>query len=244
MIPMVCVPPLCCRFTSRAGTLCALLVALSLPAVAAPSEGTAGQTVTGRSLHRHDSTARGASTGTLVAAAPAQSKPAWKDLTPAQQQALQPLASHWDHLPEQRKLKWLAVSKNYPTMSSEEQVKLHLRMSKWAALSQQQRTQARQNFKEIKSLNPEQKASEWEAYQALSAEEKRKLANQARNQPPGLTTVKPGVAPKLSQVPRRASARPHMAEAALPVQQNTLLPRMKAGHSEVERSPYEDEPAE
>jgi len=162
------------------GLVAALLLALWLPAQAAPAEGTAGQTVTGRSLNRHDGTARSASTGTVVAAAPIQSKPAWKDLTPAQRQALQPLAPHWDRLSEQHKLKWLALSKNYPTLSPEEQVKLHLHMSKWATLSQQQRTQARQNFKEIKRLTPEQKASQWEAYQALSPEEKRKLAKQAR----------------------------------------------------------------
>lgn len=218
---------------------------LCLPAQAAPSEGTAGQTVTGRSMQRHDSAARGTVAGTAMVAAPTQSKPDWKDLSPAQRQALQPLAPHWDHLTERHKLKWLALSKNYPTLSSEEQVKLHLRMSEWATLSQQQRTQARQNFKEIKGLSPEKKVSEWEAYQALSPEEKRKLAQQARPQAAGVTTtVKPVTAPKLTQIPRRAaSPRPHLAEASLPVQQHTLLPRVET-RNEVERSPYEDEPAE
>lgn len=247
MNPMVRPPPPSRRQHSAGWgvALCSLLLALGLPAGAAPSEGTAGQTVTGRSLHRHDSTVRGASTSTIVAAAPTHSKPAWKELSPSQRQALQPLAPHWDRLSEQHKLKWLALSKNYPTLSSEEQVKLHQRMSKWATLSQQQRTQARQNFKEIKGLSPEQKASQWEAYQALSAEEKRKLANQARTQPAGVTTVKPGTTPKLSQVPRRASAnRANMAEATLPVQQHTLLPRPETARSDVERSPYEDEPSE
>lgn len=228
--------------SARGGWMSVLLLALCLPVQAAPSEGTAGQTVTGRSLHRLDRTPRGASAGTLVATA---SKPAWKELTPAQRQALQPLAPHWDRLSERHKLKWLALSKNYPALSSDEQVKLHLRMRKWATLSQQQRAQARQNFKEIKGLSPEQKASQWEAYQALSPEEKRKLAQQARPQAAGVTTaVKPGTTPKLSQIPRWAStARPHVAEATFPLQQYTLLPRVEA-RSEVERSPYEDDPAE
>ncbi len=235
------------RLSSLCSLVSALLLALCLPSQAAPAEGTAGQTVTGRSIHRHDSSPRNAGAATVVAAAPLQSKPAWKDLTPAQRQALQPLAPHWDRLNEQHKLKWLALSKNYPSLSSEEQVKLHLRMSKWATLSQQQRTQARQNFKEIKGLSPEQKASEWEAYQALSPEEKRKLANQARTQPAGVTTVKPSTSttPKLSQVPRRSTtARPNLAEASSSVQQHTLLPRPEAARSDSERSPYEDEPAE
>ncbi len=232
-------------FVRLNGWMSLLLLVLCLPVQAAPSEGTAGQTVTGRSLQRHDSTVRGAGVGTIVAATPTQSKPAWKDLRPAQRQALQPLAPHWDQLTERHKLKWLALSKNYPTLSSEEQVKLHLRMSNWATLSQQQRTQARQNFKEIKGLSPERKASEWEAYQALSPEEKRKLAQQARPQAAGVTTtIKPVTAPKLTQIPRRAVLpRPHLAEASFPVQQHTLLPRVET-RSEVERSPYEDEPAE
>ncbi len=221
--------------------LAALL--LGLPAHTAPSEGTAGQTVTGRSLHRLDSSP--ARTAPFVAATPLQSKPAWNELSPTQRQALQPLAPHWDRLTEQHKLKWLALSKNYPTLSSEEQVKLHLRMSKWATLSQQQRAQARQNFKEIKNLTPEQKAAEWEAYQALSPEEKRQLAREARTQPAGVSTVKPGTTPKLAKVPRGAgSARPNMAEATLPVQHNTLLPRQESPARAVERSPYEDDPAE
>lgn len=235
----------CPGFACLGGWASLFLLVFCLSAQAAPSEGTAGQTVIGRSIHRIDGTSRGTSTGTLLAAVPAQSKPAWKDLTPAQRQALQPLAPHWDRLDARRKLKWLALSKNYPTLSSEEQVKLHLRMSNWATLSQRQRDQARQNFKEIKGLSPERKASEWEAYQALSPEEKRKLAKQARPLSAGATTtVKPGSAPKLTQIPRRAStARPHLAEAAYPVQQHTLLPRVET-RSEVERSPYEDEPAE
>lgn len=221
-------------------TAALLLLALCLPVQAAPSEGTAGQTVTGRSL---DNRAR--STGTIVAAAPLQVKPYWKDLSAAQRQALQPLAPHWDRLNEQHKLKWLALSKNYPSLSAEEQAKLHLRMSKWATLSQQQRTQARQNFNEIKKLSPEQKTSQWEAYQALSAEEKRKLAKQAQPQAAGVTTVRPSSTPKLSQVPRRAStARPNMAEVTLPVRQHTLLPRSEAAPETTERSPYEDEPAD
>ncbi len=230
-------PTLC---PSPSLTAALLLLALCLPVQAAPSEGTAGQTVTGRSI---DNRAR--STDTIVAAAPIQVKPYWKDLSPAQRQALQPLAPHWDRLNEQHKLKWLALSKNYPSLGSEEQAKLHLRMSKWATLSQQQRTQARQNFNEINKLSPEQKTSQWEAYQALSAEEKRKLAKQARPQAAGVTTLRPSTTPKLSQVPRRASAtRPNMAEVTLPVQQHTLLPRSETAPDTTERSPYEDEPAD
>lgn len=235
------------RQAARAFLFCRLPVALLLPALlfsmslsvaAAPSEGTSGQTVTVRSLHRADGSLRAAP----AALQPVHSKPAWKDLTPAQQQALQPLAQHWGWLSEERKLKWLAISRNFQSLSPEEQAKAHRRMSKWVTLTQQQRAQARQNFKEIKNLTPEQKASQWEAYQALSAEEKRKLASQAGVKPAGLTMVKPATTPKLSQVPRRAPSSSRLAEVVSPLHAAPLRP--EPVRSEPERSPYEDEPAE
>jgi hypothetical protein len=228
------------RFRTAASLLCAALCVLCLPLAAAPAEGTAGQTVTGRSLHRHDAPVRNA-----VAAPGSPSKPAWKDLTPAQQQALQPLASHWDRLGEVRKRKWLVISKNFQTLPAEEQAKIHRRMSKWATLTQQERIEARQNFKEIKVLTPEQKAVQWEAYQALSADEKRKLAAQARRTA-GVATVKPSAAARLIPVASRKkhASGARMAEAVRPIQQNTLLPRVEPVRTEPQRSPYEDEPAE
>lgn len=240
-----CAQPRLCRLPAVVA-LPALLFSMCLSVAAAPSEGTAGQTVTGRTLQRPDSSLRIAGAGNAVnTPKPVHAKPAWKDLTPAQQQALQPLAPHWSWLSEERKRKWLVISKNYASLSAEEQAKMHRRMSKWATLSQQQRAQARQNFKEIKNLTPEQKAAQWEAYQALSPEEKRRLAAQAPSKPAGLTMVRPATTPKLSQVPRRAlhpSAR--LAEVVSPLQQLTVLERQESPRSEPERSPYEDEPAE
>lgn len=228
-----------------AAVLSALLLLLGLPVAAAPSEGTAGQTVTGRSLQRPDNAMRQAHGGTVVAAK-ASSDPAWKDLMPAQKQALQPLAPHWDRLGEDRKRKWLVISKNYPTLSADEQAKLHRRMSKWVGLSQQQRTQARQNFKEIKTLTPEQKAAQWEAYQALSPDERRKLADQGRARPAGVATGKSAAKPRLTQVRtvKGAASGARMAEATTPIQRHTLLPRPEPAPVEAETSSYEDEPTE
>lgn len=232
-----------CRATAT--FVAALLSALCLPLLAAPSEGTAGQTVTARSVHSPGHMARQSAPPLAVATKP-YAKPAWKDLTPAQQQALQPLAPHWTWLSADRKRKWLVISKNFQTLPAEEQAKMHRRMSKWVTLSQQQRTQARQNFKEIKALTPEQKAAEWQAYQALSMEERRKLAAQARRKPAGVATVKPASMTRLTRVPpRKATVSPaRMASARAPIQQNTLLPRLEPAKTEPERSPYEDEPAE
>lgn len=137
------------------------------------------------------------------------------------------------------------ISKNFSSLSPAEQVKLHRRMNEWVGLSQQQRVQARQNFSEIKKLSPEQKAAEWEAYQALSVEERRKLATQAPPKPTGLAVGRPGAQPKLTSVPRRASpARARLADIGTTIPQHALQTQEERQPQDTERSFNEDEPAE
>jgi hypothetical protein len=142
------------------------------------------------------------------------SKPLWAELTPMQQQALAPLASGWNTtISEPQKRKWLEISKNYPSLTPEGQANLHSRMNEWVTLSPQQRAQARLNFartKELsKQLTPEEKKAKWQTYQALSPEEKQKLAAKASPKPVGAATaVKPVAPQKLAAVP------PHPAKAA------------------------------
>ncbi len=159
----------------------------------------------------------------------ASSRPAWNELTPAQQQALQPLAGIWNSLDEARKRKWLALSQNYPHMPPAEQAKLHSRMTDWATLSPQQRSQARLNFAETRQLAPTDKAAQWEAYQALSPEEKQKLAARASAKPAGAATaVKPVSRQKLAEVPtvkQNPKHPPKIAVAPDQVGPRTLLPQ-------------------
>ena len=140
--------------------------------------------------------------------------PEWSQLTPAQQQALAPLAPSWNNgMSEAHKRKWLEISKNYSRLTPEGQATLNSRMNEWIALSPQQRAQARLNFgktKELsKQLTPEEKKAKWEAYQALSPEEKQKLAAIASPQPKGAATaVKPVAPQKLATIPAQAASRP------------------------------------
>jgi hypothetical protein len=150
-----------------------------------------------------------ASAGKL--AAKQRTKPLWVELTPAQQQALVPLAPKWDTLSETQKRKWLALSQNFPKMSGAEQAKLHSRMTEWVALSPQQRTQARLNFGQTQQLSPDDKKAKWEAYQALSPEEKNKLAARAAKPPATAAAVKPVPTDKLAIAPK--PARKHAAPA-------------------------------
>lgn len=155
----------------------------------------------------------------------AAARPAWSELTPQQQQALAPLASSWSTISEAQKRKWLEISKNYSALSPEDQATLNSRMNEWVLLTPQQRAQARLNFgktKELsKQLTAEEKNAQWQAYQALSPEEKQKLAAKASPKPAGAATaVKPVAPQKLVTTPapaiKPASKPPLKIDAPLP----------------------------
>lgn len=133
-------------------------------------------------------------------------RPMWADLTHAQQEALEPLAARWDTMGEAHKRKWIALSHNFKSLSPEEQEKLHSRMAEWVGLTVQERVQARLNFAQTKKLAPEEKRAQWEAYQALTDEERKELAIQAPVHPMGAATpVKPVPAKKLAMIPASKS---------------------------------------
>ncbi len=111
-------------------------------------------------------------------------KPLWSELKPAQQAALAPLQTEWLKMSEPQKRKWLEVSKNYSKLSTDDQAKLHTRMTDWVRLSPEQRAQARLNFSAAKTLSPEEKQKQWEAYQALSPYEKTQLQAKAKANTP------------------------------------------------------------
>nr|WP_228121751.1 DUF3106 domain-containing protein [Variovorax paradoxus] len=143
-----------------------------------------------------------ATNGAASPKAVATTKPLWSDLSTEQQHALKPLASHWNTLNVGQKRKWLALSRNYANMPADDQVTLHSRMIEWAALSNQQRAQARLNFAEVKRVPADERRLKWEQYQALSEEEKRKLAERAPPKPRGAALpVRPVSSQKLVPVP-------------------------------------------
>ena len=153
----------------------------------------------------------------------------WSDLTPQQQQALAPLGASWGSLSEAHKRKWLALSSNYGGLPPPEQARLRSRMTEWATLSPQQRTQARLNFAESQQVDAVDKRAKWEAYQALPPEEKRRLAAGATTMPPPPPTapaVRPVPRQNLTRIPPRMRGdNPRMAVPPGQVDRNTLLPR-------------------
>lgn len=170
-----------------------------------------------------------------VAAAPVETKPLWKELTPAQQASLKPLAANWSTIEQAQKRKWIALSNNYATLPPAEQQKMHSRMAEWSSLSQQQRTQARLNFAESNKLGSKEKAEKtatWEAYQALSPEDKQKLAAKTPKPAGAAMAIKPPAPEKLATVPStRLSPKPNeQANRLSAVDGHTLQPKAVDTH--------------
>ena len=136
--------------------------------------------------------------------------PGWEVLNTPQKLALYPLAERWALLSELQKRRWLALAQNFPTLPETEQEKLHSRMTEWASLSAQQRNQARLNYADSNRLARDNKLAQWQAYQALSDEEKRKLAARAATKPQGAApAIKPVSPRKLAQIPAASEVNPN-----------------------------------
>lgn len=143
-----------------------------------------------------------ASAATALVLPTSFASPEWSALSPAQKTALKPLATSWINLSDAQKRKWLSLSANFPQLPVAEQTKLHERMVQWAALSPRQREQARLNFADTKQVDPQKKNEQWQAYQALSPEEKQKLAKSAQPQPPRTAlAAQPVASDKINRLP-------------------------------------------
>jgi Protein of unknown function (DUF3106) len=145
-------------------------------------------------------------------------------MKPGEQAALKPLEREWTAISAPQKQKWLELSARFPKMTPAEQARVQERMSEWARLSPQQRGQARLNFQEAKKVPTEDRQARWDAYQALSPEQKQQLATRAapaasagaaaRTDRPG----RDGPQAKSNIVPNPASAAQRTAIAPTVVQ--------------------------
>ncbi|WPB58774.1 DUF3106 domain-containing protein [Xylophilus sp. GOD-11R] len=162
-------------------------------------------------------------------AAAAVSRPSWNELTQEQREALAPLAPHWTTLSEGHRRKWIAISRNFNAWPADEKSRVHERMSAWAGLSAPERDQARLNYAEARKVDPDQKKARWEAYQALTGEERDKLAATVVPRRPGVATpVSATRGPTMVRlVPSGAdpSRSPRVGVPASEVDHNTLLPQ-------------------
>jgi hypothetical protein len=157
-------------------------------------------------------------------------KPLWKDLSPAQQQALAPLSGEWDALEAGQKKKWLKIGNKYASLKPDQQVRLQDRMRDWVKLTPGERRVARESYSHTKKLDPDQKAAEWQQYQQLSEDQKKKLLDDAKtkkritNLPPASQTkgkltsppkATPGSKPLVGPSPDNQSAKPESQQPSV-----------------------------
>jgi hypothetical protein len=190
------------------GLLCASLVlAQTSPVITKPAPGANSSNKSTNSFH--------------------EAGPKWAELNAEQKLILEPLQNLWPTLEENRKRKWLAIAKNFPTLSPQAQATAQERMRQWAALTPAQRYQARLHFAQAQQLSTDEKLAKWEAYQSLNDEEKNKLAWSK-----GAAMVARPVAPeKLTATPlskKEGQVKPPRIETAqAQVDPLTLLPIKK-----------------
>lgn len=200
---------------------------------------------------------------TRPAPAPAtalRSGPGWNELSGAQRSALAPLQRDWPAIDAERKQKWLEVAARLPNMPAEERARMQGRMSEWARMTPQERGQARLGYQQAQRLAPQEREARWEAYQALSADQRRQLATRsppngeaarsaesraARNDRQAKPNIvaNPAYAPAPKQVaPSVVQAQPGASTTLMskrptpPAHQQTGLPKIAAQPGFVDRT--------
>lgn len=111
-------------------------------------------------------------------------EPRWEQLSAAERQVLRPLEREWPSIDATRKLKWRELAGQYPRLDAERQALLRSRMAAWASMNPDERAVARLRYQEAKQLPEAERRARWKAYQALSDERRRALADKAQTRLP------------------------------------------------------------
>ncbi len=140
--------------------------------------------------------------------------PTWSSLTSAQKQVLAPLQRDWASIDANRKQKWLEVAAKFPSMPADERARVQARMAEWARLTPAERAGARLQFQEARRLPAEERQAKWEAYQALSAEEKQSLARRAKPVPKAASAAEASAAKTRPAATAASGAKQNLVAAA------------------------------
>ena len=146
------------------------------------------------------------------AVVPELRQPAWAELSQEEKQILAPLSRDWDRMEAVRKKKWLGIAKRYSSMKPEEQARIQRRMQDWASLTPEQRTQARTQYKNLKTAPIKKK---WDLYKELPDEEKKRLTEKAA---PKASAGRPTPKKPVSGLSYLPDAAAPAKAASLPVQ--------------------------
>lgn len=152
-----------------------------------------------------------------LGAAETVSDPAWAGLSPAQQQALAPLRRDWSTIDAPRKQKWLEIAARFPSMPAAERARVQQRMADWTRMTPAERTRARLQFQEVRDLPAEERQARWQAYRALTEEERKTLAQRSK---PAVKPAPPGTAKDL----RADTTKRNMVEAKAAAPKRAVAP--------------------
>lgn len=180
-----------------------------------------------------------------------ESGPRWSSLSAAHREALKPLEEDWAQIDGSRKQKWLEIAARFPSLSVAERQRLHERMADWARLSPAQRGEVRLNFQQASRTPAAERQAQWQAYQALPADEKSRLASRAAeaSKPPtrspaaasianrGESRVTPGTAPKTATIKSNLVPNPLFTTAPRTVGPTLVRPGPGATTTLVNRPP-------
>ena len=120
--------------------------------------------------------------------------PRFADLPSDQRSVLKPLEKQWPEINNEGKQKWIRIAGQFAGLSPDERGRIQTRMSEWSRLSPSERGQVRMQFQEATKAAPQNRQAQWEAYQALPAEQKRQLASRAASVPNNSLARPSGVA--------------------------------------------------
>jgi len=149
---------------------------------------------------------------TKVVQAP-ESGPKWSELSATQRNSLRPLERDWSTIDADRKEKWIEIAQRIPSMNPTERERIQARMTEWARLSPSERGQARIGYQQAQQVAPKDRQAQWQAYQALTAEQKRQL--QAKATPPA-ASAQSRTAQRGDRLQRKSNIVPNPSEAAPP----------------------------
>ncbi|MES2356042.1 MAG: DUF3106 domain-containing protein [Pseudomonadota bacterium] len=88
---------------------------------------------------------------------PEPKAPTWGELTPTERQALAPISSEYDKLPDAARLRFQSAARRYSKLSPPEQERFQSRLTDWAKLKPEDRKKAREKYKIFKELPPEKR---------------------------------------------------------------------------------------
>lgn len=182
----------------------------------------------------------------LLAAGPlpaAEAAVPWATLNGVEREVLATLESDWTRMDTAGQQKWLKLAGRFASLRPEDQVRIRARMAEWSRLTPVERMLARQQFLDSRDWPARDRQERWQAYQALSPEQRQTLAESAlarsaaasaaaspsrRVPSPSSTATTPSRAGAAVQIQPGATTKPLLVRSTPPAHQQAGMPKIAA----------------